>query len=175
MKNLLSFCLLGLATSLCYHSSACAEEQVTKAKAVVHATKGNHVSGTVLFTQEKDGLRIVADIDGLTPGKHGFHVHEKGDCSAHDASSAGGHFNPTKKLHGGPDSFERHVGDFGNLEADSNGHAHYDRVDKVASLNGPDSIVGKSIIVHAKEDDLRTQPTGDAGARVGCGLIEASR
>lgn len=147
-------------------------EAPTSAIVELNPTKGNHVAGTVVFTQVAGGVEIEANVTGLTPGKHGFHVHEHGDCSAHDASSAGGHFNPTKKKHGGPDSPERHVGDFGNLVADKNGVAHYKRVDTVISLTGPDSIIGKSIVVHADEDDLTTQPTGNSGARIACGVIE---
>jgi Cu-Zn family superoxide dismutase len=82
-----------------------------QAIAVLHPTAGNKISGTVTFTEEADGVRVEANITGLTPGKHGFHVHEFGDCSAADLSSAGGHFNPTKKPHAGPDDAERHVGD----------------------------------------------------------------
>jgi Cu-Zn family superoxide dismutase len=145
---------------------------VTKAVAVLHPTEGNKVEGTVTFTAVEGGVLIVADVKNLTPGKHGFHVHEHGDCSAHDASSAGGHFNPTKTKHGGPDSAERHVGDFGNLEANQDGVAHYERIDKIISLNGPDTIVKRSIVVHADADDLVTQPTGNSGARVACGVIE---
>lgn len=149
------------------------EDVVHKAIAIVHPTKGHNVGGKIEFITENGGVRIVADIQGLKPGKHGFHAHEHGDCSAPDASSAGGHYNPTNKKHGGPDSPERHVGDFGNLEADENGIAHYDRLDKVIELNGKYSIIGKSIIIHADADDFVSQPTGNSGARVACGLIEA--
>jgi Cu-Zn family superoxide dismutase len=127
----------------------------------------------VTFTKVPGGINIVADVDGLKPGKHGFHVHEHGDCSGTDGMKAGGHFNPTNSKHGGPDSPERHVGDFGNLEADENGHAHYERVDKLITFEGTNSILGKSIIIHADPDDYVTQPTGNAGARIGCGKIEA--
>jgi Cu-Zn family superoxide dismutase len=149
-----------------------AQGSVKKATAVLWPTQGNRVKGTVTFTAVDGGVKVVADVDNLTPGKHGFHVHEFGDCSAHDGSSAGGHFNPTGKKHGGPDSPERHMGDLGNLEADQNGHAHYERVDAELSLDGPNSIVGHSLVVHADEDDLTTQPTGNSGARVACGPIE---
>lgn len=149
------------------------DDTVKKATAIVHPTKGNNVSGKVDFIAEEGGVRIIADIKGLKPGKHGFHAHEHGDCSAPDASSAGGHFNPTNKKHGGPDSAERHAGDFGNLEADENGIAHYDRLDKVLELNGKNSVVGKSVVIHADADDFVTQPTGNSGARVACGHIEA--
>lgn len=146
---------------------------VTKAVAKLHPTEGNKVEGTVTFTAVDGGVLIVADVTGLTPGKHGFHVHEHGDCSAGDASSAGGHYNPTNKKHGGPGTAERHVGDMGNLEADKDGKAHYERVDDLMTLNGPDTIVERSIIVHANEDDLTTQPTGNSGPKVACGVIEA--
>jgi Cu-Zn family superoxide dismutase len=145
---------------------------VTKAVAVLKPTEGNKVQGTVTFTTVEGGVLVVADVYNLTPGKHGFHVHEHGDCSAHDASSAGGHFNPGKTKHGGPDSAERHAGDLGNLEADKDGKAHYSRVDKMITLNGSDSIVTRSVVVHAGEDDFVTQPTGNSGPRIACGVIE---
>lgn len=148
-------------------------KEITKARAIVSPTETNRAHGMVTFTTAPGGVMIVADIDGLTPGMHGFHVHEHGDCSSHDASSAGGHFNPTNQEHGGPDSPIRHVGDLGNLVADEDGVAHYERFDKIISLNGEHSIVGKSIVVHQDHDDLRTQPTGNSGKRIGCGPIIA--
>lgn len=149
--------------------------KVFKAHCVL-SPKGEHaVIGAITFMQLDDGVRIIADVAGLSPGKHGFHIHEHGDCSAVDAASAGGHFNPLNKKHGGPDSSERHLGDLGNLEANRSGFAHYDRVDKEISLNGPNSIIGKSIIVHADEDDLKTDPTGNSGARIACGEIIISK
>jgi len=145
--------------------------QVTRAIAVIHGTEGNDVQGLVTFTQESNGIKIVADITGLTPGEHGFHIHELGNCSAPDATSAGGHYNPEKKSHGGPNDMERHVGDLGNITADESGHAVYERVDNLMSLNGTHSIIGRSIIIHKGPDDLKTQPTGNAGPRVACGII----
>jgi len=142
---------------------------------ILHPTEGNETSGIVKFTQTSEGIKIVADVNGLTPGKHGFHIHELGDCSSPDGKSAGGHFNPTNKKHGSPDAEERHVGDLGNLVADDNGRAHYERLDKVISLNGPNSIIGRGIIVHAGEDDLTSQPTGNAGARLACGVIGSAK
>jgi Cu-Zn family superoxide dismutase len=117
----------------------------------------------------------VADLEGLEPGLHGFHIHEVGDCSAPDASSAGGHFNPDNTPHGTPENppAQRHVGDLGNLEADAEGKAHYERVDQMLPLRGPNSIVGKSVIVHAQADDLSSQPSGSAGPRLACGVIQA--
>lgn len=149
--------------------SAMGKEAVANVKSV----GSNDVKGKVTFTQVSGGIRIVADVDGLTPGEHGFHVHEFGDCGGEGASAAGAHFNPTNKKHGGPESPERHVGDLGNLLADRTGHAHYERVDAIIELEGENSIVGRSIMIHADRDDFTTQPTGASGARIGCGVIES--
>lgn len=149
--------------------------QITEAKSILKPTKGNQVEGIVSFTSVPGGIRVVADLKGLKPGSHGFHIHEKGDCSAPDASSAGAHFDPTHSQHGAPNSSIRHVGDLGNIEADSSGHAHYDRVDTVISFIGEKNIIGRAVIVHADPDDFKTQPTGNAGGRLACGVIEASK
>jgi Cu-Zn family superoxide dismutase len=145
---------------------------VTAAVAVINPVGSNKIQGKVSFNKVDDGIRVVADIDGLTPGEHGFHVHEFGDCSGKDAAGVGAHFNPTNSKHGGPDSAERHVGDLGNLVADEKGHAHYERVDKLIKLQGKNSILGRSIIIHADKDDYVTQPSGASGAKIGCGIIE---
>jgi Cu-Zn family superoxide dismutase len=143
-----------------------------KAVAVLHPIGGNKVSGTVTFTEVADGVQVHAEITGLTPGNHGFHVHEFGDCSAADASSAGAHFNPTNKPHAGPDAAARHVGDMGNVEADASGKAKLEYVDHQISLtNDQQSAIGRSVVVHAKADDLKSQPAGDSGARIACGVI----
>lgn len=144
---------------------------ITAAVAVLHPTEGNMVHGTVTFTKNTDGIRIVADVEGLTPGKHGFHIHELGDCSAIDASSAGGHFNPDGMPHGAPNDMNRHVGDLGNLVADEEGEAHYERTDSFIDFSGDHSIIGLSVVIHAEEDDLTSQPSGAAGPRVACGVI----
>jgi superoxide dismutase, Cu-Zn family len=144
----------------------------SKGISVLHPTAGNKVSGTVTFTPVADGVQVHAEIKGLTPGKHGFHIHEFGDCSAADAASAGAHFNPTNQPHAGPDAAARHEGDMGNVEADSSGNAKLDYVDRQISLaSGDKSVIGRSVVVHTKPDDLKTQPTGDSGARVACGVI----
>jgi len=142
-----------------------------KAVCVLHPTEGNNVKGVVTFTRTDTGIKIVADVEGLTEGKHGFHIHQYGDCSKPDGTSAGGHFNPEDKKHGAPTDTERHVGDLGNLDAGADGRAHYERVDNVITFSGEHSIIGRGIIVHAGEDDLTSQPTGAAGARVACGVI----
>jgi Cu-Zn family superoxide dismutase len=148
-----------------------ATEIPTAAAAILSPTQGNAVSGAIHFTQEKQGVKIVAEVTGLTPGEHGFHIHEFGDCTAADASSAGAHFNPSHQPHGGPDAHHRHAGDLGNLVADAAGKAHYERIDQTISLMGTASIIGHAIIVHEKPDDLRSQPVGNAGGRVACGVV----
>ncbi|HEX2476902.1 MAG TPA: superoxide dismutase family protein [Lacipirellulaceae bacterium] len=148
-----------------------ATAQVTKAIAVVHPLGDSKVGGKVVFTQTRSGVEISAEITGLAPGEHGFHVHEFGDCSMADGTCAGGHFNPTGAPHAGPDDAKRHVGDLGNIKVSEDGKATYKRVDKMVALNGPNSIIGRSVIIHAAPDDLKSQPSGNAGARVGCGVI----
>jgi Cu-Zn family superoxide dismutase len=144
---------------------------ITRAVAVLHPTEGNQVHGIVTFSKEADGVKVVADVEGLTPGLHGFHIHEYGDCSAPDGTSAGGHFNPDNVQHGGPTDSVRHVGDMGNLDANAEGNAHYEWTDSLLAFSGPHSLVGRGLIVHADPDDLKSQPTGNAGARVACGVI----
>lgn len=149
------------------------QAEIQRAYCSLKGTKDKKIEGTVSFSLLPDNsVKIVADVHGLTPGKHGFHIHEKGDCG-NDGEAAGSHFNPSSSKHGGPDSAERHAGDLGNLEAGSDGKAHYERIDKVIKLNGPESIVGRALIVHEKEDDFKTQPTGASGAKVACGVIRA--
>ena len=144
---------------------------------MLQPTAGNTVHGEVQFIPAPEGgVRVIAKVEGLQGDLHGFHVHEHGDCSAPDGTSAGGHFNPDGSPHGGPltDPVGRHVGDLGNLAADpSTGVATYDRVDEQLSLSGPRSILGKAVIVHAGADDLESQPTGAAGPRIACGVIVA--
>jgi superoxide dismutase, Cu-Zn family len=145
---------------------------VTEASVILHPTKGNQASGKVTFTVVPTGVKVVADVSGLKPGIHGFHVHEFGDCSAPDGSSAGGHFNPTHAKHGGPNDLDRHSGDLGNIEADATGHAHYEKIDDRLKLEGPHTIVGRSVVIHADPDDFHSQPTGNSGGRVSCGVIK---
>lgn len=148
---------------------------VKKAVAVLNPTKGSKVSGLVIFESVAGGVKVTARISGLTPGKHGFHIHEFGDCSSDNGLAAGGHFNPTQMPHSAPASDKRHIGDLGNIEADAQGHATLEYVDPMLQFSGPTGIVGRGVIVHEKEDDLKTQPTGDAGARLACGVIGAAK
>jgi len=143
------------------------------AVARLRSTQGNTAEGTVSFTAEGNKVLVQADITGLAPGLHGFHIHETGDCSAPDASSAGGHFNPAGKPHGAASGTERHGGDLGNLIADYDGKATLKIVVEGVSLakDAPNSIVGRGLIVHADPDDYRTQPAGNSGKRVACAVI----
>lgn len=157
------------------NSTIASKGSIVKAICVLYPTQGNMVSGTVTFTKTDKGIKIVADIVGLSKGKHGFHIHECGDCSAADGSSACGHFNPDGKNHGSPNDSIRHVGDLGNIEADASGKAHLEFIDTTITLEGEHSIIGRSVIIHKNEDDLKTQPTGNAGGRVACGVIGISK
>ncbi len=145
--------------------------QITKAVCVLHPTAGNEVSGTVTFTKTDNGIHVVADLHGLTEGKHGFHVHELGDCTAPDGTSTGGHFNPDGVNHSGHDSETRHVGDLGNITAGADGNASLDLMDNLMTFSGEHSIIGRGVVVHAGVDDLTSQPSGNAGPRVACGVI----
>ena len=146
---------------------------VKQVVAVLHPTAGNKCSGKVTFTQMADGVKVVAHLEGLTPGqKHAFHIHQFGDCSAPDGMSAGGHYNPEGHPHGLPEgSGQRHAGDLGNVEADSSGKAHYEITASNISVAGTKNpIIGRGVIVHAKTDD-GGQPVGNAGGRIACGVI----
>jgi Cu-Zn family superoxide dismutase len=145
-----------------------------RATAKLQPTKGNNTSGTAEFRQVGNKVRVVVNVSGLKPGgEHGFHVHEAGDCSSGDGMSAKGHFNPLGKPHGSPDSPERHAGDMPMLRADSSGNARLEtELDVITVAPGPTSIVGRGLIVHADPDDFKTQPTGNAGARLACAVIQ---
>jgi Cu-Zn family superoxide dismutase len=145
------------------------------AVATLEPTKGNSTGGTVTFTQKGDKVTVAAKITGLAPGQHGFHLHEKGDCSSDDGMSAGGHFNPGGKPHGNPGAPDHHAGDMPMLEADASGNASLTAdLDAVTIGGGAADIVGKAVIVHKDPDDFKTQPTGNSGARVACGVIRKS-
>ncbi|MEO8304347.1 MAG: superoxide dismutase family protein [Betaproteobacteria bacterium] len=145
------------------------------AVAVLAPTAGNATKGTVTFTQKGDKVLVVASVSGLTPGQHGFHIHEKGDCSSTDGMSAGGHFNPTSKPHAHPTTMDRHAGDMPMLAVDSFGRAMLTvELDVITVGSGATDVVGKAVIVHKDPDDFKTQPTGNSGARMACGVIRKS-
>jgi Cu-Zn family superoxide dismutase len=149
--------------------------QSARAVATLNPTAGNTVTGTVVFVQEGAHVKVQAQVSGLTPGMHGFHVHEKGDCSAPDAESAGGHFNPTGQPHGDPRAPGHHAGDMPMLSADASGKATLTAELSAMSVGrGPTDIVGKSVVVHAGVDDYKTQPAGNSGPRVACGVIRSA-
>ena len=170
-----AFTFAGCATngdSASSSGSASAQKARPTAVAVLSPAQGQKVAGQVSFTEQTEGVRVTAVITGLTPGPHGFHIHEKGDCSAAGFSSAGGHFNPTAKKHGAPTDQEQHLGDLGNLEANQQGEARYERVVNWLTFKGTNSFIGKAVIVHEKADDFKTQPTGNAGGRLACAVIQ---
>jgi superoxide dismutase, Cu-Zn family len=164
--------LLAGFTAACFATMTASAQTAT---ATIAPTAGNTAKGTVTFTQKGDKVTVTAQLSGLTPGGHGFHVHEKGDCSSPDATSAGGHFNPTGKPHGAPDAAEHHAGDMPMLQADAGGNAALTAdVSGLTIGSGATDIVGKSVVVHKDVDDYKTQPAGNSGARIGCGVIQKS-
>jgi Cu-Zn family superoxide dismutase len=145
------------------------------AVANLEPTRGNTAKGSVTFTQDGDVVRVRAELTGLKPNaEHGFHIHEKGDCSSGDGMSTGGHFNPAGKPHG-PQDADHHAGDMPAVRADGYGNASATFELKGVSIgSGPADIVGKGLIVHRDPDDYRTQPTGNAGPRIACAVIRRS-
>ncbi len=164
--------LLGGIIAACFAAVAA---QAQTATATLKPTAGNTVAGTVTFTKKGDKVLMEAKVSGLAPGGHGFHVHEKGDCSAADGSSAGGHFNPTGKPHGDPAAADHHAGDMPMLQADAGGNATLSaELGVIAVGSGATDIVGKSVVIHKDADDFKTQPAGNSGPRVACGVITKS-
>ena len=145
------------------------------ATAQLQPTKGNKTFGEATFEQVGDKVRVVIFVQGLKPGQeHGLHIHEAGDCSSGDGMSAKGHFNPLGKPHGHPGSMERHAGDLPALKANKEGRANVQiTLDVITVTPGPTSVIGRGLIVHADPDDYKTQPTGNAGARIACGVIQS--
>lgn len=152
-----------------------AHENMMTSTAVLAATSGSSVSGSLKFRESKDRVvHISGTVEGLTPGKHGFHIHVNGNCDSPDGMSAGGHYAPAGGRHGAPGSKDRHLGDLGNIEAGADGRAAVDVTAHGISiaLMGAASVDGRSIVIHAREDDF-SDPAGNSGARVACGVIES--
>lgn len=142
------------------------------AVATMQPKSGSAVTGTVTFTESSRGVRVNVRLDNVAPGVHGFHVHETGDCSAPDASSAGGHFNPSNEPHGAPSDRVHHAGDLGNVTANERGEVRTEFFSNAITVSaGAQSVVGKAIVLHTDPDDLTSQPTGNAGGRIACGVI----
>ena len=168
MKCATTVPFLGGFLAACF--AAAAPAQI--ASATLAPTAGNTASGSVTFTQKGDKVTVSAKLSGLAAGGHGFHIHEKGDCSAPDGMSAGGHFNPTGKPHGSPDAADHHAGDLPMLQAYASGNASLTAdLGGLTIGTGATDIVGKSVILHKDADDYKTQPTGNSGARIACGVI----
>lgn len=149
-----------------------------QAVAVLAPASGSLVSGKVTLVPMGDGVHITGTVGSLPAnGKFGFHVHEKGDCSAADATSAGGHFNPAAQPHGHAAHGPHHAGDMDNIVSDGQGVARIDVHMVGVTLGGgaANDIAGRGLIVHADQDDYVTQPTGNAGARVACGVIKVTQ
>lgn len=163
------------ALLFCAGSALGVVHNMLSATATLVPTSGSTVSGTLTFDEPKDRVvHIKGTIEGLTPGKHGFHVHVNGNCDSPDGMSAGGHFSPAGGRHGAPTAKEHHPGDLGNIEADANGRATVDMMVPGVSiaLMGMTSIADRSIVIHTREDDY-SDPAGNSGARVACGVIES--
>lgn len=148
-----------------------------RAVAKLEPTNGNTTSGNATFVQTDKGVQVSGEVRGLKPGAvHGFHIHEKGDCSSGDGMSAGGHFNPDAKPHGHHGMGEHHLGDLPSLTADKYGVAVFSFVAQGISVGGPvTDITGRGLIVHRDPDDYKTQPTGNSGPRLACAVIQAKR
>lgn len=172
MKSIIIAVAGGMLLAGCaHHHGAHGPHAVAK----LEPTKGNTASGTVTFRQAGERVRVEASLSGLKAnGEHGFHIHEKGDCSSGDGMSTGGHFNPLGKPHGHHGGMERHAGDLPAVKADAEGNAKFSvMMDVITVAPGPTSVVGRGIIVHRDPDDYKTQPTGNAGPRIACAVIQA--
>lgn len=170
----MSLRLVSIAAALALAGCASAPS-APSATARLEPTRGNAVQGTVRFVQTATAVRVSGEVSGLKPNsEHGFHIHEKGDCSSGDGNSAGGHFNPLGVAHGQHGHGTHHVGDLPSLRADAGGVARFDFESRSIALGGgATSIVGRGLIVHADPDDFKTQPTGNSGARLACAVIKA--
>ena len=170
------FAAAGLAVGVALFSptAAAAPPDAPKASATIESKSGSKVTGKATFTElPAGGVKAEVWIENATPGTHGLHLHEKGDCSAADATSAGGHFNPSGNPHAGPADPKHHNGDLGNIEIGADGKGHLEiTADLLTVKAGPNSVVGKAVVFHEKADDFKTQPTGNAGGRFGCGVIQ---
>lgn len=167
MKKLL---LLSVAILL---AAACATmAKGPKASAALASTSGSTAAGTVMFTQLGDGsVEVMANLTGVPPGVHGFHIHEKGDCGD-NGNAAGGHYNPAGTAHGAPSADPHHAGDFGNVTADAAGKVSVRFTTRsITVADGPNTAIGHAVILHGNPDDMTTQPSGNAGPRIACGVV----
>ena len=170
MKTIIAFAAATVLLAAC----ETIPPEAPRATAQLQPTKGNKTFGEADFEQVGDKVRVVVFVQGLKPGQeHGMHIHEVGDCSSGDGMSTKGHFNPFGKPHANHGSPERHAGDLPSLKANKEGRANVQiDLDIITVTPGPASILGRGLIVHADPDDYKTQPTGNAGARIACGVIQ---
>ena len=168
MKRIVLLCVAILVLASCASMSS-----GPSASATLSSTSGSTASGTVLFVQKADGsVDVTVHLTGVPPGVHGFHIHDKGDCGD-NGNAAGGHFNPAGAAHGAPTADAHHAGDFGNVTADAQGVVETTfNTRSITVAAGPDTVVGHAVILHGNPDDLMTQPTGNAGPRIACGIAE---
>lgn len=191
MKYATAICIAALVVAGCNKKEPAAEQATAtppvaapepapssvSATAQLAATKGHTASGMLTLTAEGEGVHLTGTLQGLPPNAElGFHIHEKGDCSADDASSAGAHFNPSGAEHGSPLEAPHHAGDMLNAKSDAQGNATVDVQATAVTLGdgGASDVVGKAVVVHEKADDYKSQPAGNSGARIACGVITAS-
>jgi len=169
MKTQLPFGLRGSLLAAALALSACADRQ---AGTSLESRSGSTVTGTATFREDGDQVTLTLDVTGASPGAHGAHIHELGDCSAADASSAGPHWNPFTKVHGTPDA-EHHLGDLGNIQIgqDGKGTLKLSKAEWTLGDGANTDVVGKALVIHAAADDLMTDPAGNSGARQACGVI----
>lgn len=163
--------LVLLSLSLLVAGACASARRGPMAMTTLQPTTGSAARGTIHFQEMADGaVEVQVDLTGVPPGRHGFHVHEEGDCGA----GGGSHFNPTSMPHAGPDAASHHAGDFGNVTAEANGEVHTRFTTRSITVHeGSVSVVGRTVILHADADDLRTQPSGNAGAPIACGPVSA--
>lgn len=156
-------------------AGAASAESGGEAKAMLESRSGSKVTGKAVFKQgASGGTKVEIWIENATPGVHGLHLHEKGDCSAPDAASAGPHFNPSGNPHAGPADTKHHNGDWGNITIGADGKGKLELTSDMLTVQpGPNSVVGRAVVFHEKADDLKSQPSGDAGGRFACGVVEA--
>ena len=169
-----SAAVVGAALIACSSLAAPPDAAPASAKATIESKSGSKATGRAVFTElPSGGVKVEVWIENAAPGSHGLHLHEKGDCSAADASSAGPHFNAAGNPHAGPAEKARHNGDLGNIEVGADGKGHLEVTSDLLTVKpGPNSVVGKSVVFHEKADDLKTQPSGNAGGRFGCGVVQ---
>ncbi len=149
------------------------EDKAQRAEAPIEARSGSTATGTGVFVETSEGVQATITVSGVGPGQHGLHLHEQGDCSAPDAESAGPHWNPDGAAHGAPGK-PAHAGDFGNITVGADGNGRLDiLLSRMTVRPGPHAVVGRALVLHEGPDDLMTQPSGNSGARIGCGVVAA--